>query len=311
MNKMWNYITTGGRRRLMFVAVNAVIFFFLILMAGSYLKIKSYVETDSGFCISCHQTREAYSLWTRSEHQNVACQQCHKEDQNHSMNMLTGFMFKNKLPGGKFEPKGHSGKVDVQTCLNCHIENDQSWPAIDASIGHKVHFKKAGINCLKCHSRSMHSFKDASESCLDCHKERKFLRGGMERLHCLSCHNFLNDNASMLPDRATCLDCHQAKGLMKASIPEDAPMAKFPCWTCHHPHKEEPVAIVACTSCHKQITESGFHKVKAHNNCIKCHEAHGWKPLLGNCLSCHENKMNHNKGQNCWECHSFKKDKQI
>jgi len=308
LKKVWEWIEKGRRRRLLFIAVSVVVFGLLFVIVGGYFKTKRFVERDPGFCALCHKTREAYTLWTRSEHQHVVCQDCHHETQEESLQMLVAHMFQNKSPDGKLGTKSHSPKVEINSCLECHIKHDQDWPAIDASIGHKIHVKKAKVNCLKCHSRSIHRFKDAAESCLDCHKSRKFLRGGMERLHCLSCHNFLNDQQSLLPDRSICLDCHQSQGIMKSPIPNDAPMAKFPCWACHHPHSEEP-ALVSCTSCHKKMSESGFHRIKAHADCLKCHEPHEWKSRPRDCTSCHKNKISHYAHKACWECHSFKKGK--
>lgn len=126
---------------------------------------------------------------------------------------------------------------------------------------------------------------------------------GMESMHCVTCHQYLVEEAQLLPQREGCLNCHQALTELGVKWPVDAPM-QYPCGDCHQPHRQaEP--IVDCLSCH---TVEGIHLKGAHSasSCLTCHKPHEWQVTQREtCLTCHPGKVEHNAGTLCSSCHLF------
>ncbi|MBI4402704.1 MAG: hypothetical protein HY537_01005 [Deltaproteobacteria bacterium] len=275
---------------------------FLLLIAAIYFPLKHYLETNSAFCSQCHKTQTEYMLWSQSSHKGIVCQKCHHETAKESLQVLLNYAYKSD----KVQKKVHSPKVAIDACASCHFHHDPKWPQIGGSFAHKVHVVDHKIGCLDCHARSIHSFTATVDACIECHKPHKLLVSGMEALHCFACHNFLNNEKTLLPSRRLCEDCHRSRGVMAPPFPKNAHMVKFPCWACHRPHEEKKPSQVACRSCHDQIARHGLHKVKQHTNCIDCHQPHEWEPKQRECIKCHRDKVSHHAHKECWECHSFK-----
>jgi len=271
-----------------------------------YYRLVDYVEHDPGFCRNCHQSQNEYTLWTQSEHRNIVCQECHHQSRSESLALMRKFVFEGKSgDSGRRETKLHDPQVSGGACAKCHLRHDVDWPEIGGSVGHKVHLDAGGVGCMDCHARSIHKFGAASDACEECHHERTLRTTGMEKVHCLACHNFLTLDKSIKPSRAVCNDCHAANKVLHPVFPEDAPMATFMCWDCHRPHKAEGAGDVSCTSCHDEMAKAGLHANDAHQECRDCHEAHTWNPSEEQCTSCHADLDDHEKGEACWSCHSF------
>jgi hypothetical protein len=279
----------------------------LVAITASYVSFVDFVERDPGFCAQCHETRSEYTLWTKSEHRNIVCQECHHQSRREGLEVLFRFVARGEQVKGAGETdKFHSPQVPINACARCHVRHDKNWPQIDRSEGHRVHVEKGGVSCMRCHARSIHKFAGAIDACAECHEARALQTSGMERLHCVACHNFLTQEETIKPARRICLECHQSSGILHRAFPENAPMATFACWACHRPHKDEHAEDVACTTCHDQMERQGLHRRPEHADCIRCHEAHGWVTARKQCTACHRPMVSHFAHKACWSCHSFK-----
>lgn len=270
-------------------------------MPIAYFLLKNYVENDPGFCAHCHQTRVEYALWTRSSHRSIVCQKCHHQSPGEGFDVLWKVVF----GGGTGEKKLHHPDVAPIACAECHMRHDTKWQQIGGSAGHKVHMEDGKIDCMRCHARLIHEFAPTEESCTECHPPHNLLVSGMERLHCLACHNFLTQEETIKPQREQCLECHRAKGVLEPSWPENAPMTDFPCYACHRPHREKEPTPVACHTCHAVIERHGLHKIEDHQDCGNCHKPHAWTPQRKSCTECHDDMISHYAHKKCWECHDF------
>lgn len=278
----------------------------LIGLALAYNSLVDYVQNDPGFCTQCHETQTQYVLWTKGEHHNIVCQSCHHETRKEALDVLRKFVLEGKSGDELIKGEGgHDPKVPVDSCAHCHLSHDRNWPQVGGSIGHRVHVTKAGVSCLRCHARSIHKFRTARDACVECHEQQVRNAKGMERLHCLGCHNFLSREETMKPSRRVCLDCHRSSGILDPDFPQNAPMARLACWGCHLPHAPSGPSQVPCASCHDQMERHGLHSVPDHQRCIDCHAPHTWKTERASCLQCHDDKTDHNPGKDCWSCHSM------
>lgn len=268
-----------------------------------YFSISHYVETSPNFCGLCHKPRQEYRLWGDSDHRRIICQKCHHVNKKTSLAMLRKYVFEKRSPNPKGKSDGHGGKVEGSACASCHLSHDLKWPQVAASAGHRVHLQKAKIDCLRCHARSIHSFDGALDSCAECHERESKRKLGMQRLHCMACHNFLTRKDTLKPSNRICVDCHQSRGMGEKT----AAMTHFSCQVCHQPHSDEPVAASACIGCHTTEKGQGLHSTPQHSQCTVCHKAHTWSTTKKDCFSCHlEQYCREAKTKDgCWSCHPF------
>lgn len=295
------------RKVLLFVVTPAT----LIGLAIGYVRLVDYVERDPAFCALCHQTRKEYSLWSESAHRKIICQDCHHEDRREALSVLKQFVLEgrpaDKKRGAK-KKRGHRPKVVIDQCAKCHMQHDSKWVHVEGSVGHRVHLAQKKIDCLRCHARGIHRFSDALKSCADCHKEHVRKASGMEKLHCLACHNFLDRKKTLTPSRKTCIECHRSRGVKKTAFPKHAAMAQFLCSSCHKPHQPKEKTLASCVECHDSMKSYGEHKNDEHQKCVSCHRAHDWAVEGKYCVGCHDDlKKGHHEGKSCWSCHSFKR----
>jgi hypothetical protein len=150
----------------------------------------------------------------------------------------------------------------------------------------------------------MHKFTPAREVCRECHQKQVVMAHGMERLHCLTCHDFLSTTRTLAPGRRDCLRCHRQQGLPEHRFVDDGPM-QLPCTSCHHPHREKQASVKACDTCHLAMHEAGLHRRKGHQQCTGCHQPHTWRSTPATCAKCHA-KPGHHAGEACAGCHSFR-----
>ncbi|HVI75983.1 MAG TPA: hypothetical protein VM683_13445 [Anaeromyxobacteraceae bacterium] len=269
-------------------------------VAYGVARLKRYVDTDPGLCAQCHRSTPEFALWLKGSHRTVACQRCHHSTPQEGLAMLRAFLA-GKSPDSA---TGH-GKVEVGACAACHLSHDPRWPQIEGSRGHRIHVAKAKIDCVRCHAASVHGFEPVVASCKGCHGEHLVRVGGMEKLHCFACHNFLSSDPGLRPTRRDCLRCHRAEGVLPARFAEDAPM-QFDCGACHKPHARSTAeGLVGCETCHQQMPRAGLHAARGHATCTDCHAAHLWRTERKGCLRCHGSAPQHAGGQACGACHHF------
>jgi hypothetical protein len=266
---------------------------------------QQYVEHDPKFCLSCHNMTSAYDLWGQSGHKNVECHACHVPNTVNNLRQL--YIYTTERPEGV---SSHA-QVPREICNSCHDTTGKS-PSkltnVAETPGHRVHAGKQRIECIICHSMSVHRFKPPKEVCATCHKQITLAAAGtMAEMHCMQCHPFMaaDSKRPLRPDRTACLDCHEKRSVKGEVFPAAKAPMKWDCGKCHKPHERINLANSDCQKCHDAITE-GLHSVKAHvDDCKACHKPHTWTSGSEGCVSCHKRiqPAKHHPGKGCVECH--------
>jgi len=250
---------------------------------------------------------DPYELFAESAHRGLGCKACHKPSFAGRSQMALTQILTNP------DSLTTHAEVPNEKCTSCHVEGDpETWESIRNSVGHRVHFESDdpsldGLNCVECHSSSLHQFAATSETCAQsgCHEDATIQLGRMGdfTIHCTACHNFSDPVpedapletlvAATQPDAESCLSCHAMRTLV--DMPEDEPH-EASCGACHDPHgqttPEQAVETCATAGCHAQPdTLTPFHRgltVGVLSDCTSCHGAHDWQAEGQDCLSCHQ-----------------------
>lgn len=278
--------------------------------AGGYYAYRTYdfVQTNNQFCLSCHLMAKPYQLFARSAHRGLGCHACHQPTLiTRSEMALTQIVEQPK------ELIVHA-EVPNSRCEACHVTGDpKKWDIIKNSAGHKVHLdskdpRLKGIQCVKCHSVSLHEFAPTDRTCTQagCHTHNQIILGNMANLtiHCVACHNFtqpLPPHATvqqameaLAPKASECLTCHVMRKLVNMPTPDPHHGS---CASCHNPHTQRSPhdAVQSCTKtgCHTQVERlTPFHRGMEPGvleNCTNCHVAHSFKVDGTKCIACHQN----------------------
>lgn len=275
---------------------------------GGYYSYRAYdfVEHDNDFCLSCHLMEDAFDKFARSEHRGLGCKACHQPSlAGRSQMALTQIIE---------QPEELSAHAEVpnERCASCHIDGDpEKWELIVSSAGHRVHMESEdpilqGLNCVECHSTSVHQFTSTDQTCgqAGCHENTEIRLGRMGdfTIHCAACHGFNTPVATeagmatpaeaLRPGEDTCLSCHQMRVLIE--LPEDDPHDRA-CASCHNPHQQETpaqaVETCATAGCHTDVADltpmhAGLERGVV-ETCTTCHEAHDFRLDGNECTSCH------------------------
>jgi hypothetical protein len=216
-----------------------------------------------------------------------------------------------KVYGAKRETiKKAIAEVERIYRTNIFPEMKVDWRTHPDNIGHTLY-----PGCFRCHEGN-HVSQDGKvirKDCQLCHTiiaqettvakpsdvavAEKFehpwpLLGKHAELSCNRCHT---RGRGMVRDCAT---CHIR--------PADAPMASFPCTSCHLKEQQlKPVA--ACDTCHSKRSELHLRPAHSAVDCTTCHIPHEWKVATREiCYSCHADKTKHNPQGLCRDCHAFR-----
>ena len=287
------------RRRSFQVGLAATV---LVALGGAFgaARLRRFVDEDPALCAQCHRASPEFAMWNKGSHRGVACQRCHHTTAEQGVAMLRAF-----LAGASPDGRKPHAVVEVGACAACHLSHDPQWPQIAGSRGHKLHALEKKIECVRCHAAGVHGFEPVLAACAGCHGEHAVRPGGMQRLHCFACHDFLSSDPGLRPTRRDCLRCHRAAGVAAARFADDAPM-QFDCGRCHKPHARTKAAeLVACAACHGDVARAGLHDRAAHHECKTCHVAHLWRASEQECARCHARAGGHARGAACARCHSF------
>jgi hypothetical protein len=265
-----------------------------------FVRFKNYVDQDPRLCITCHRANPEFQLWLGGSHSKVACQQCH-----HTTSAQTVAMLRSYVEGKN--PDDKHAVVEVGACAGCHFSHDPHWPQVGGSRGHRIHYEEKKIPCIRCHAASMHGFTPMAEKCAECHPRHGVSVGGMEKLHCFACHEFLTaEPGGLRPTRRDCMRCHTAQGIHAPVGDHGEPMG-MDCSACHKPHAPPEKALVPCLDCHPTIAKDGLHGRHMNEPCLGCHVAHTWKATEKGCARCHATlKAGHPAATNCYACHGFR-----
>lgn len=276
----------------------------------------NYMQNNPQFCNSCHIMAESWDRWATSAHNEVGCHSCHHQSLLANISQLYNFVF-----NSTDEIQNHA-EVKEDSCMACHESGNTDWIQVVNTTGHRLHNEIEDIECVVCHSTSVHRFTPTSDACLNCHTDQRVTMIGMDDMHCHLCHDFITETEPFNPERAACLNCHEslatdvmssAYALIQVTSSADAPMQitwsadapmQFPCGDCHLPHEQTHV-IVDCMDCH---TVEGYHLVGSHSmmTCETCHEAHIWNiEERETCLTCHPAQVEHHEPLLCNTCHSY------
>ncbi|MBI4403517.1 MAG: cytochrome c3 family protein [Deltaproteobacteria bacterium] len=234
-----------------------------------------YIQHDPRFCTSCHTMQSAYQRWAESGHKDIECHTCHESYIMSNLHQL--WVYTTRRPD---EVVKHAF-VDHTVCEQCHASggNQAKWNKVLQTPGHQIHVGKERVQCIQCHSLSVHRFKPGTDLCHDCHKQVTLkAAGSMAEMHCMECHPFLAKDAkrSLKPDRTACLECHATMHVAGEEFPEEAPM-QWACGECHKPHEKLRITNAECSACHEDAVKNAFHRQKAGTQCIECHKPHSWK----------------------------------
>ena len=289
------------------ITILAVIFVFLLIIAGLGYKAYDYTENNPNFCKTCHLMDTAFAKWSQSAHKGINCHECHNPPYIERIKMLVSFL---RFHPDKVPPRHGKVIVPFENCSKCHLLREKVAGAarIMGTVGHQKHFFTEGIECTKCHGTKLHEFLPVSGFCKDCHKDMSIHAKVMKEFDCLVCHDFLSKSAvTLIPDRAKCLSCHEQMKIGKSfSKRKDAPM-QFECSKCHSPHQKIKPDVSACIECHEDIKDTGLHISDSHGNCMDCHQRHFWKVKDRTvCEKCHKDRKEHNPGTRCDKCHHFR-----
>ncbi len=258
------------------VAAGVVIGIAVVAYGG--FTVYDYTMNNPAFCRSCHIMETAWTRWSTSEHRKVDCHSCHEQSITESARQVITFAVRRP------ERVGKHAEVPADRCASCHASGNSVWRQIAATAGHQVHAIGKKIECVTCHSTSIHRLKPSTDICANCHEaqargERAIKIAQMADFHCVDCHQFLRVNSPLRPTQETCLGCHAALPTPPRTVgwPEGRAHTTLACGTCHKPH-EKAQPIVNCTSCHT-APKPEIHApvMQAKTPCTTCHQPHYWK----------------------------------
>ncbi len=267
-----------------------------------------YVQHDNEFCLSCHLMVDPYERFARSEHRDLGCKACHQPTLLARSKMALTQIIENPE-----ELQTHA-EVPNERCEACHIKGDpERWKQVASTAGHRVHFESPhkaleGLQCVECHSSSLHEFAATDKTCgqSGCHENTQIQLGKMGQLtmHCAACHEFNRPVAqtvradslhgALTPRGEECLSCHAMRQLVAEQFTADDPH-NAQCGACHNPHEQrtprEAVNSCANSGCHSRAdTITPMHvglPATVMQDCVQCHVAHRFAVRGNQCLDCH------------------------
>ena len=270
-----------GEKKYFALFVIIVVMVLVVLSAVGYAGY-NYVQYDPTFCNSCHLMEDAFIRWNDSDHSDVTCHGCHHQSTEDTLAQSIAFFTKNPTA-----IEGHA-EVESELCVECHDMQ---------TVGHDVHFLGEEIDCVRCHTTSLHRFSFDRDNCMECHFQRELIKE-MGTQHCLSCHPFLSggNESELRPTEESCKECHSDRET-KIALSEYHVTSE--CTTCHRPHeKDRPVE---CLECH-----APQHSGKGHQECTACHIPHQEHSLTESCETCHtDKKTGHYPHLKCDRCHTI------
>ncbi|MEZ4474395.1 MAG: NapC/NirT family cytochrome c [bacterium] len=286
----------------------------VLLVTGSFAGWKTwdYIQNDPNFCTSCHLMDDAFDRWKHSPHAQVNCHTCHPGDIASNLHQL--WVQLTKQPK---EVKKHA-EVPAKICGQCHLADDDRWPQVAATSGHRVHWVEKKIECVECHAPAVHTFIPTDQMCARCHPTQVVGLTAMEQVHCAKCHDFLADSSRpLVAGEDRCMECHAGSvGGPTAPVWHD----QVGCIGCHPVHDgatgtvaADPAAgptrdregrAVPCADCH---TEEAALAMPAAHECQACHEPHAVPAGEAVCRDCHDEVASHLPERDhhaCADCHT-------
>ncbi len=288
------------------VAIGAGVVAIAVAGGLQLYRTYDYIQHDNDFCLSCHLMVDPFERFARSAHRGLGCKACHQPTLVTRSTMALTQVLENP------DSLEAHAEVPNRVCVECHVEGDPiAWRNIASSAGHRVHLESgdpsiAELECVQCHSSSVHEFTATDETCgqSGCHEDQRIQLGEMGALtiHCATCHDFNQQVASaaadsaqlaLQPQREECLSCHAMRErLADFPLAGDDPHGGA-CGACHNPHEQaQPAdAFATCAGCHSQAdTLTPFHRgldAGVLETCSRCHGAHTFHADGSDCQACH------------------------
>jgi hypothetical protein len=308
-----------------------------VLVAGLGYQAKRFVDTDNRFCNGCHIFIATGEPWIQSDtgnyslvnlmegkHDSLTCHSCHELRPLKEAVKMVWWM-----SGVRDDEIPPHAKVPRQVCENCHVQGEakETWQAIAATAGHRVHLESdssalSEVECLTCHVHEVHRFVPVNTTCTQkgCHENTTIALGDMAaktvalEAHCTTCHEFTaevpqlatRDSAAgtLVPGDRECMSCHQMETRLAEFDPAKDPHSGT-CGMCHDPHAQEEVqeAKLSCSnsSCHATWRDEPFHlgasPRRVAQQCTTCHLPHQAQVDASDCTGCHQQVRNRTGGR--------------
>lgn len=243
---------------------------------GGQRVYESFLDNPR-FCLSCHEPNPSMLLFADDSHRDMPCQRCHYVDDDAIRSMLYATVFRDSS-----RPHRASKPLD-RKCTGCHFDPTATSTTVLASPGHAQHAPKA--KCLTCHGSRFHAVRRPEEQCASCHPELASTDRMMSQVHCKSCHNFVDAEATVYPNRRDCRSCHEREHVAMPEFGRAGHMATEPCFTCHEAHGRPPLAT--CEGCHLRASSSPLHVKHDDDSCTECHAAHTFIVRAETCVRHH------------------------
>lgn len=282
-------------------------------------------------CIKCHDEtafkgaarfdHDKSKFPLKGAHQQVACDDCHKQPGRTPEVLYVGLEFKTC---GSCHDDPHKGAMADRSnkteCETCHTnvawdriiyrKADHSPRRMPLRGGH------AQPRCTDCHGQK--ATKRPSAACVSCHTDVHNNRFGQD---CQRCHDVSSWHAKPRPPRAVPkmrLDANARLGLtrrelsrvefhQKTRFPLEGLHVRVKCQECHprrgsFKKRFQQIKHDACSDCHKDVHEGQFDK----SRCRDCHTTDGW-PLTTYSVAKHQGARfvldGSHRGVACAVCH--------
>jgi ssDNA-binding Zn-finger/Zn-ribbon topoisomerase 1 len=316
-------MTSQYNSRLLLISCCAIVAVLLVLPVS---MSDLYAQSNSDMCYTCHADigDDASEAYANSIHlkKGVSCAECHggdrrSEDMDDAMSKSKGFVGKPK-------------KDDIsQLCAKCHNDADKmkslgssittgQYSMLAASVHGSVEGGEGSeliMECTTCHS--VHDIRKTSDPassvspgkvvalCANCHNDPGYMRRYNPSLatdqlakYRTSTHGMRNARGDVKV--ATCVSCHTAHDIKKASHPSSSVYAETipsTCGKCHSDSEYMKSYGIATDQESKYISSvHGNALLEKHDlsapSCNDCHGNHGAIPpgvesISHVCGSCH------------------------
>lgn len=216
----------------------------IIAISLIFLLLSIEITSQPQFCGFCHVMKSYVRSWRTSNHQGVACVECHIP------------------PGITSEFKKKFEALSMVTKYITGTYGTNPWTEIEDS------------SCLRCHEKRLLQGKEIFKGVLFDHTPHLLeLRKG-EQLKCTSCHSQIVQGTHISVTVFTCFICHfknqeLGKGTSKCTLCHEIPEQVITKAGVNFDHGEVKRLGMECVHCHKDVVRGEGEVFK--ERCITCH----------------------------------------
>jgi len=269
------------------VTAAVVLLFGLLVTAGVALPIGTdWVEADSQYCSSCHPGYDGPDHLPG--HEDEKCQDCHQLPDGERIAMMWAGI-------GRPSPMPEHSSIQRDSCVTCHEKDEDAWRLLVRNEGHRAHATDPVLlECVDCHSGSLHAEPTAEEACMHCHQDVPMAVDAITDVDCTVCHLFGVGRTDEEIAAGTPGAADSAQSLVwSRRITIDSVHGAADCRLCHNPHRTGPAAgshgDVNCSRCHRgEVAASAAVGPEQHRQCNTCHGIHANREQPStSCTNCH------------------------